>query len=179
MSMLILGVGGYAVYIGSATQAATANKRSLYLKMHAIKDTAITNLYRSSAFYPILTRQFYYQCLDHKGFPVNIVQDSDTPSSLSTLNNEVNATLAQCRKDQRDKGEPAYCYTHDFQCSDGTQFILIINPHSGLDNTDDALRRDRYTLKVLAINRRTKHVDLALRTKIFKNSDGDFPGRGS
>lgn len=179
MAMLILGVGGYAVYLGSSTATATTNKRSLYLKMHTIKDAAITNLYRSSAFYPALTGYFYYQCLDRKGFPLEVNTPTGTEtSSLTTLAMQINTTLRDCREAQGTPEGEAYCTTEGFNCPEGTQFILIILPRGPAENDGD-LNRDRYTLKVLAINRRTTHVDLALKTTIFKNSDADFPQPGS
>ena len=182
ISMFVLGIGSYAVYMQSSTQASTSQQRSLYLKMHDIKAVAIENLHSYHQFFPILKNELYYQCFDRRGMATrrgSSLDDNKHLDELGTLvKNEVQS-LNECRRQQEPKPK---CYAHtqnagsgdnpesSFICSRGSQYLLMIEPKKPLSSSPPTPSEYVYILRVMALNPKTGEVQLALRTKLHKNT---------
>ena len=179
ISMFVLGIGSYAVYMQSSTQASTSQQRSLYLKMHDIKAVAIENLHSYHQFFPTLKDEVYYQCFDRRGMATHRGSSSNDEKNLSELGTLVRQevqSLIRCRQQQEPE---AKCYAHtqnagsgdspesSFICSRGSQYLLMIEPKKSQRPTPSEYV---YILRVMALKPKTGEVQLALRTKLHKNT---------
>lgn len=178
--MFVMGVGAYAVFLQTSSQAEASNKRDMWLKMRHLSTVTINDLHHWYEKFPSLQEEVYIRCFDKRLVPSarSSCAGNEDCFSYGVMNREILQQINRCVSNQKQpKSERELslkCYVQDEReesglCVDQSQYVVFVNPTPSSQSSNSLSQQNVY-IKVIAFNRATREVMLTHQNKIYKNT---------